>query len=191
MSSVERAKATQLANIQKKTGKSMEELTELIQSSGLSKHGEIRSMLMEKLGLGYGDGSMLVQHVLKTDVQLVVNEKGLTTAEVLDAIYSGPKANLRPIHDKIMDSINQFGEFEIAPKKGYISLRRKRQFATLGPATNTRFELGINAKSLEADERLLEQPAGSICNYKVRLTEVRQVDQQVISWIRKAYEAAG
>jgi len=134
---------------------------------------------------------MLVQHVLKTDVQLVVNEKGLTTAEVLDAIYSGPKANLRPIHDKIMDSINQFGEFEIAPKKGYISLRRKRQFATLGPATNTRFELGINAKSLEADERLLEQPAGSICNYKVRLTEVRQVDQQVISWIRKAYEAAG
>jgi hypothetical protein len=121
MSSVERAKATQLANIQKKTGKSMEELTELIQSSGLSKHGEIRSMLMEKLGLGYGDGSMLVQHVLKTDVQLVVNEKGLTTAEVLDAIYSGPKANLRPIHDKIMDSINQFGEFEIAPKKGYIS----------------------------------------------------------------------
>lgn len=191
MSSVERAKATQLANIQKKTGKSMEELTELIQSSGLSKHGEIRSMLMEKLGLGYGDGSMLVQHVLKTDVQLVVNEKGLTTAEVLDAIYSGPKSNLRPIHDKIMDSINQFGEFEIAPKKGYISLRRKRQFATLGPATNTRFELGINAKSLEADERLLEQPAGSICNYKVRLTEVRQVDQQVISWIRKAYEAAG
>jgi len=191
MSSVERAKATQLANIQKKTGKSMEELTELIQSSGLSKHGEIRSMLMEKLGLGYGDASMLVQHVLKTDVQLVVNEKGLTTDEVLDAIYSGPKSNLRPIHDKIMDSINQFGEFEIAPKKGYISLRRKRQFATLGPATNTRFELGINAKSLEADERLLEQPAGSICNYKVRLTEVRQVDQQVISWIRKAYEAAG
>ena len=67
MSSIERAYATQLANIQKKTGKSMEELTVLIRSSGLTKHGEIRSMLMEKLGLGYGDANSLVHLALKTD----------------------------------------------------------------------------------------------------------------------------
>jgi len=191
MSSVERAKATQIANIQKKTGESLEELTELIQTSGLSKHGEIRSMLMEKLGLGYGDANMLVQYLLKTDVQLVVQEKGLTTDDVLDEIYSGPKANLRPIHDKLMSAINQFGDFEIAPKKGYVSLRRKRQFAMLGPATNTRFELGINIKDLDTDERLVEQPAGSMCNYKVRLTEPDQVDETVVNWLRKAYDKAG
>ena len=191
MSSVERAKATQIANIQKKTGESLEELTELIQSSGLSKHGEIRSMLMEKLGLGYGDANMLVQYLLKTDVQLVVQEKGLTTDDVLDEIYSGPKANLRPIHDKLMSAINQFGDFEIAPKKGYVSLRRKRQFAMLGPATNTRFELGINIKDLDTDERLVEQPAGSMCNYKVRLTEPDQIDETVVNWLRMAYEKAG
>ena len=191
MSSVERAKATQIENIQKKTGKSMEELTELIQSSGLSKHGEIRSMLMEELGLGYGDASMLIQFALKKDVQLIIQEKGLTTDEVLDEIYAGPKASLRPIHEKVMSSINQFGEFEIAPKKGYVSLRRKRQFAMLGPATNTRIELGINIKDLETDERLLEQPAGSMCNYKVRLTDPEQVDDTIVSWVRRAYEAAG
>jgi hypothetical protein len=191
MSSVERAKATQIANIQKKTGKSMEELTELIQSSGLSKHGEIRSMLMDKLDLGYGDATMLVHFVLKTDTQIVVQEKGLTTVDVLDEIYSGPKASLRPIHDQLMSAIEQFGEFEIAPKKGYVSLRRKRQFAMLGPATNTRFELGINIKNLEADERLTEQPAGSMCNYKVRLSEVSQIDEKIMSWVRMAYEAAG
>jgi hypothetical protein len=191
MSSVERAKATQIANIQKKTGKSMEELTELILSSGLSKHGELRSMLMEKLGLGYGDATMLVHFVLKTDTQIVVQEKGLTTVDVLDEIYSGPKASLRPIHDQLMSAIEQFGEFEIAPKKGYVSLRRKRQFAMLGPATNTRFELGINIKNLEADERLIEQPAGSMCNYKVRLSEVSQIDEKIMSWVQMAYEAAG
>jgi hypothetical protein len=191
MSSVERAKATQIENIQKRTGKSLEELTELIQTSGLSKHGEIRSMLMEKLGLGYGDATMLVQYVLKTDVQLIVQEKGLSTDDVLAEIYSGPKANLRPIHDKLMEAINQFGDFEIAPKKGYVSLRRKRQFAMLGPATNTRFELGINIKDLEADERLIEQPAGSMCNYKIRLTDPVQVDETVLSWVRRAYEKAG
>ena len=191
MSSVERAKATQIANIQKKTGKSLEELTELIQTSGLSKHGEIRSMLMEKLGLGYGDANMLVQYILKTDVQLVVQEKGLSTEDILDEIYSGPKASLRPIHEKVMSAIQQFGEFEIAPKKGYVSLRRKRQFAMLGPTTNTRIELGINIKNLDVDERLIEQPAGSMCNYKVRLTVAEQVDETVVSWVRRAYEVAG
>jgi hypothetical protein len=191
MSSVERAKATQIANIQKRTGKSLEELTELIQSSGLSKHGEIRAMLMEKLGLGYGDATMLVQHVLKTDVQLIVQEKGLTTDDVLDEIYAGPKFSLRPIHEKLMDAIKQFGDFEIAPKKGYVSLRRKRQFAMLGPATNTRFELGINYKDLETDERLIEQAAGGMCNYKVRLTEPGQVDETVVNWVRMAYDKAG
>ncbi len=191
MSSVERAKATQLENIQKKTGKSMAELSELIQSSGLSKHGEIRSMLMEELGLGYGDASMLIQFALKTDMQIIVQEKGLTTDDVLDEIYAGPKTSLRPIHEKLMSAIHQFGEFEIAPKKGYVSLRRKRQFAMLGPASNTRFELGINIKDLETDERLLEQPAGSMCNYKVRLTDPEQVDDTIVGWVRRAYQAAG
>lgn len=191
MRSVERAKLTQLANIQKKTGKTLDELTTLIQSSGLTKHGEIRSMLVEKLGLGYGDAHNLALYVLKTDVQLAAKEKGLTTSDVLDEIYNGPKASLRPIHEKLISAIQQLGEFEVAPKKGYVSLRRKRQFAMLGPATNTRFELGINIKDLEADERLIKQPAGSMCGYKIKLTEVDQVDETVLGWVRQAYEAAG
>jgi len=191
MSMIERAKATQLANIQRKTGKTLDELTKFIQSSGLTKHGEIRTMLMEKLGLSYGDAHNLALFVLKADAQLAAKEKGLSTSEVLDEIYTGPKASLRPIHDKLMNAIQLFGEFEIVPKKGYVSLRRKRQFAMLGPATNTRFELGINIKKLEADERLLAQPDGSMCNYKVRLTDIDQVDETVISWVRRAFEAAG
>jgi hypothetical protein len=191
MSSVERAYATQLANIQKKTGKSLEELASIIQSSGLTKHSEIRSMLMEKYGLGYGDATQLTHYVNKTNAETAAKEKGLTTDQVLNEIYAGPKASLRPIHDKLMDVIEPLGDYEIAPKKGYISLRRKRQFAMLGPATNTRFELGLNIKNLEADERLIEQPAGSMCNYKIRLTDVSQVDEAVINWVRRAYQAAG
>lgn len=191
MSSIEHAKLTQLANIQKKTGKTLDELTTLIQSSGLTKHGEIRSMLIEKLGLMYGDAHNLALYALKGDAQLAAKEKGLSTSQVLDEIYSGPKASLRPIHEKLMSAIQSFGEFEIIPKKGYVSLRRKRQFAMLGPATNTRFELGINIKSLEPDERLIEQPAGSMCNFKVKLVDISQVDETVLRCIRMAYDAAG
>ncbi len=191
MSSVERASATQLANIQKKTGKTLDELTVIIQSSGLTRHSEIRSMLMEKFGLGYGDATALTLYVNKTNVQMAAKEKGLSTDQVLDDIYRGPKTSLRPIHDKLMGFIVQLGEFEIAPKKGYVSLRRKRQFAMLGPATNTRFELGLNIKNLPPDERLVVQPAGSMCNYVVRLTDAAQVDDVVTNWVRMAYDAAG
>jgi hypothetical protein len=191
MTTIEHAKQTQISNIQKKTGKTLDELTAIIKSSGLTKHGEIRSMLMEKLGLTYGDAHNLALYVLKGDAQLVAKEKGLSISQVLDEIYNGPKASLRPIHEKLMSAIEQFGEFEIAPKKGYVSLRRKRQFSMLGPGSNTRVELGINIKALEEDTRLIPQPAGGMCNYKVKLTDVSQVDETIIDWVRKAYAAAG
>jgi hypothetical protein len=90
-----------------------------------------------------------------------------------------------------MKEIHKFGEFEIAPKKGYVSLRRKKQFAMIGPKTNTRFEVGINAREFKKNARLLEQPKGSMCNYIVSLTDPKQVDAELIAWLKAAYEGSG
>ena len=90
-----------------------------------------------------------------------------------------------------MEAIEKFGEFEIAPKKGYVSLRRKKQFAMIGPATNTRVEVGINIKSLEAHDRLIEMPAGSMCNFKVKVSDANEVDGELIAWIKQAFDSAG
>lgn len=90
-----------------------------------------------------------------------------------------------------MTAIDEFGEFEVAPKKGYVSLRRKKQFAMLGPATKGRFELGLNMKSLPENIRLIVLPPGGMCNFKVNLTDANEVDEELISWVRQAYEAAG
>ena len=98
---------------------------------------------------------------------------------------------MRPIHDKLMAEINKFGEFEIAPKKTYISLRRKKQFAMIGPATKTQVEVGLNVKGLAPAQRLLEQPPNSMCNYKVRLSTVAEVDATLIAWIKQAFVSAG
>jgi hypothetical protein len=83
---------------------------------------------------------------------------GGTTDLLVDQIYSGAKAKLRPIHDAFMARIEEFGPFEVAPKKAYVSLRRKKQFATIGPATNTRVEVGLNMKGLTPTDRLIELP---------------------------------
>lgn len=191
MSSVDQAVQTQLNNIEKKTGKSLAELAALVKNSGLSKHGEIRQMLIDTLGMGYGDANSLVHYIQQSDGARATAAKGLEGDAVLDELYAGPKAALRPIHERLMAEIEGFGAHEVAPKKGYVSLRRKKQFAMLGPATKTRVELGLNVKDLPASERLLAQPAGSMCNYKVNLTDATQVDDELIAWVRQAFEAAG
>jgi len=189
MSSLDNAVQTQLDNIQKKTGKSLAEIESMINQSGLTKHGEIRDLLKNTLGLGHGDANALTHAILKSDGERAAEGKPLQT--VLNEIYTGPKAGFRPIHEALMKHINQFGTFEIVPKKGYISLRRKKQFAMIGPKTNTRFEVGINAKDFNKNKRLLEQPKGSMCNYIVNLTDAKEVDAELVAWIKSAYEQAG
>jgi len=188
MSSLDQARQTQINNIQKKTGKSLDELTTIAQKSGLTKHGEIRDYLKSKLGLGHGDANALAHAILQSDGQRAA--KGKSTEAVLDEIYTGAKAGQRPIHEALMNHITTFGEFEVVPKKGYVSLRRAKQFAMIGPKTNTRFEVGINAKDLKKNARLLEQPRGSMCNYIVNLTEVKDVDSELVGWLKTAYESA-
>lgn len=183
--------ATQLANIQARTGLSLTQLVALVERSGLTKHAEIRDMLQSTLGLGHGDANTLVHHALKSDGASAAQEKGLSTSHVLDEIYAGPKAALRPIHDALMAVIGTWGDFEIAPKKGYVSLRRKKQFAMIGPTTKTRVDVGINARALEGDARLVTMPAGGMCQYQVRLTSAAEVDAQVLAWVRSAFDAAG
>ena len=189
MSSLDKARQTQIDNVQKKTGKSLEELTAIVHKSGLSKHREIMEMLKEKFGLSHGDANALVHAIFQSDGQRAA--EGKSTDIVLDEIYSGARASQRPIHEALLKYITKFGEFETVPKKGYVSLRRKKQFAMIGPRTNTRFEVGINAKDLKKNPRLLEQPKGSMCNYIVNVTDIQEVDPELIAWIKSAYESAG
>ena len=185
MADPEAAVASQLRNIEGKTGKTFAQLCKLIADSGLTKVGEQRAMLMEKLGLGYGDANMLALRVKQAALPAAEN------ADPLDAIYAGPKAPLRMIHERLQAAISKFGPFEVAPKKAYVSLRRKKQFATLGPATKDQIELGLNAKSLPASSRLKALPPGGMCQYSVRLSKLGEVDSELLGWVRAAYDAAG
>jgi predicted transport protein len=191
MTDLDKAIATQLANIVKRTGKSIPELTAIVKGSGLSKHGELVAMLKSTLGMGHGDANTLVHTVLKSDGQSAAAAQGISAEQVLDGLYIGPKEVLRPIHDKLIVAMRKFGDFEEAPKKTYVSYRRKKQFAMIGPATNTRVEVGLNMKGVEATDRLQQLPAGQMCNYKVKLTDAKEVDAELIAWIKTAYEAAG
>ncbi len=61
----------------------------------------------------------------------------------------------------------------------------------IGPATNTRVEVGLNIKELPSSPRLEKLPAGQMCNFRVKLTDATQVDAELVAWIKAAFDAAG
>ena len=88
--------------------------------------------------------------------------------------------------------MSSFGsDVDLAPKKGYVSVRRKKQFAILQPAS-ARLDVGIQLKGVVPNDRL--EASGSfnaMLSHRVRVTTLNQVDEQLIGWLKQAYEAAG
>ena len=91
MADLDKAIATQLANIEKRTGKTLAELTAIVKNSGLSKHGELVAMLKSALGMGHGDANTLVHIVMKSDGQSAASAQGLSGDQVLDGLYVGQR----------------------------------------------------------------------------------------------------
>lgn len=185
MSVLDQAAETQVSNIEAKTGRSRAELTKGILAQGLSKHGEMVNWVKSNWGLGHGDANTIV-HVARRSV-----EDAPATSDPLDEIYTGPKAHQRAIHDALMKHINGFGAFETAPKKGYVALRRKKQFAMLGPKTKDRFELGINLKADASHPLMAPVKPGGMCQYIISLHSADEIDDDIVAIAQRAYDAAG
>lgn len=193
MADPQQALLTQLANIEKRSGKTLAELGALLKDSGAARHGEQVAWLKATLGLGHGDANTLVHHLRGASPGASGGDAaaaGVAT-DPLDAIYTGAKAALRPVHEALMAAAHGFGAFDVATKKGYVSLRRSKQFAMVGPATQSKIELGLNMKGVPATTRLVEQAPGGMCQYKPRLGSVEEVDAELIAWLRRAYDSAG
>ena len=182
---------TQLNNIQAKTGKTIAELHAAVAASGAAKHGEKRSWLMENFKLGYGDANTVVHFIDKPlPILGAAPAAAPEVGDVLDSIYTAKKAGLRPLHEAVMAAIAQLGDFEIASKKTYLSLRRSKQFAMVGPATVSEIEIGLNCKTLEAHPRLKILPPGQMCQATTRISAAAQIDAELMAWIQAAYLAA-
>ena len=171
---------TQLKNIEAHAGQTLAQLRSAVADLGALKHGEKRRALQDRFGLSFVHADTLLLWVDSETTQI-------DDTDPLDAIYVGPKAALRPIHDAFIARVAELGPFEMVPKKGYVSLRQSKQFCMIGPATNTRVDIGINAKGIEPTERLRQLPAGKLCPLEVRLTRSDEVDNELIGWISTAW----
>jgi hypothetical protein len=180
MSTVDDATATMIANFPARTGRPLDEWVTLARASGLEKHGAILSMLKTEHGMSHGFANFVAITALRAD------DAPQGDAQV-DAIYAGKSPSLRLLHDKVLAAIDAFGaDVERAPKKTYVSLRRRKQFATVGPASGGRLEVGLNLPGKEPSGRL--EPTSGMCTHRVRISASSDLDPELVGWLREAYD---
>jgi Domain of unknown function (DUF4287)/Domain of unknown function (DUF5655) len=128
MADLDQATQTMIANLEKNTGHALSYWTGLVKESGLVRHGEIVKMLKSDHGMTHGYAN-LVAHTANSSAASASDGD-----ELVDGQYSGDKAPLRPIYDRIIGEVAKFGtDVELAPKKAYVSLRRSKQFVSCNP----------------------------------------------------------
>jgi len=184
---INKALQTMLENLKKNSGKSLEQWIKIVKKQNFEKHGEYLKYLKGEHGLTHGYANLISMKARAADAGSVDDKESLITAQ-----YSN-KESLRPIYDKLHKAIMKFGkDVEVSPKKAYVSMRRKKQFAMLIPATKNRFEVGLNLKGVKGKGMLEEiTKANSMCSHKINILDPKEVNKEVIDWIRKSYDAAG
>lgn len=183
---MDQATQTMIDNLHKNTGKTLDQWIEIVKKQNIVKHGEIVKFLKEQHNFTHGFANLVAHRTNSSDAGSAENPDELIIKQ-----YQG-KEHFKPVYNKLMAEIQTFGnDIEIAPKNAYVSLRRKKQFATLNPVTKTRFEIGINLKGQEPQGILEPEKPNAMCSHKINLTGVDDIDAEVIKWIKTAYDHAG
>jgi len=180
---MDNALQTMIDNMPEKTGKSIEQWKALLAKKSFPKYSESVNFLKKEYGVTHGYANTIVQ-LSKNDNE---NPDDLLTNQ-----YKG-KENLLPIYKALISVVKTFGkDVTITPKKGSVSVIRKKQFTLIKPATKTRIDLGLKLKGKPTTKRLQNSgPFGTMCTHRVQLSKVEEVDSELKKWLKEAYIKAG
>ena len=186
MATVEEGLAAQVRNIEATYGRPIDGWVDVIGASGLHRHGEIVAMLKSEHGLTHGAANRVAL------IALAELAPAAPAGDPIDALYAGRDPDIRAIHDRVMASIRAFGgTIEVAPKKGYLSLRRRTQFAMLKPAAK-HLDVGLILPDEPTTARLESAATfNALFTHRVRIRSVDDVDDELVGSLRRAWERAG
>ena len=177
---MDKALQTMIANMPEKTGKSLNEWVKILKGKSFAKHSEAVKYLKSEHQVTHGFANTIVS---------LAKDKDSSEVDLVSEQYKGKEA-LYPVYQKLIDYIKTLGnDVTITPKKASVSIIRKRQFVLIKPATKTRIDLGFKLKDKAVSGRLENSgPFGSMCTHRVQLHDVNEIDDELKTWIKEAYD---
>ncbi len=171
---------TMIDNMPEKTGKSLDQWKKVLKAQAFEKHSEGVKFLKTEFGVTHGFANTIVA---------LSKEEDHSSEDLVEAQYQGKEA-LIPIYDELINFVQSLGsDVTITPKKGSVSVIRKRQFVLIKPATKTRIDVGFKLKDKPTTDRLGNSgPFGTMCTHRVQISNINEVDAELKEWIVEAYE---
>ncbi len=182
-----KGRQTYITSIETKTGKKMAELCKMVRAQGFDKAGPATAWLKTELGLGHGHANLVAMMALTP-------EKFKTGGDdALAALFKGEKEKWRKPFDGLAAKVLKFGtDATASPNNSYVNLQRgSKKLGIVQISAADRIDIGIKLKGVPAAGRL--ETAGSwnaMVTHRVRITDARQMDAELIGWLKQAYDAA-
>jgi hypothetical protein len=181
-------------NLPAKTGKSLDEWISLIKKSGPKGEKERREWLKKEYKLGGTTTAMIVDRAEgkglgDTDGEVYLKE----AVQFVEAMYSGAKAGLRPLHDALIElGLSLGSDVKICPCQTIVPLYRNHVFAQIKPSTRTRIDFGLALKGAKKIPKRLKDTGGLAKGDRIThcfaITALDDIDEEVKQWLKIAYE---
>jgi Domain of unknown function (DUF5655)/Domain of unknown function (DUF4287) len=182
-----------LANFPAKTGKTIEEWVALVEGQGPAAPKERHAWLKTVHKLGNTYAGMVVERAAGRGTFEADPEGYLRDAwQFVEAMFAGPKAHLRPIFEELVRLGRALGpDVKVCPCQTIVPLYRAHVFAEIKPTTRTRVDLGFALKDQPLSGRLQDTGGfakGDRITRRIPIASLAEIDDEVIRWLRLAYE---
>ena len=182
-----------ITELSDKTGQSLEQWLALIKKQGPPTEKERREWLKSEHGLGTNTAGWLAERAEGKGYEDSDPEAYLkAAAEYVETMYSGRKAALQPIYDRLLKLGLSLGkDVKACPCKTIVPLYRNHVFAQIKPTTQTRIDLGLALRDRKTPKRLID--TGGFAKKdritrRIPITSLDEIDDEVKHWLTVAYQ---
>ena len=182
-----------IAELKQKTGRSLDEWLKHIKKDGPKDEQDRRAWLKEEYGLGSNTAWWLAERSIGKGAESGDPDLYLESAERdVEKMFSGGKAHLRPLYDKLLKLGLKTGkEAKACPCATIMPLYRKHVFAQIKPTTQTRIDMGFALADMKPSGRLID--TGGFAKkdritHRIPITSLADIDDEVKHWLKVAYD---
>jgi hypothetical protein len=186
MGSPEDMMAAVTTGLKERTGRDLDEWVRLVEASGLDPldQNAVRRWLKTEHGVPQNS-----QWAIADAAARAAGWVRPTVEKYAASQYTGDRAALRPIFDRIVAAAQQLGDdVRLEGRSTYIPLVRGRQFAAIAAPTKTRVDLGLRFTDPPASPRLTLAKGFAQATHKVAVTSPDEVDDELVDLLRTAYD---
>lgn len=172
--------------VKKQTGKSPEDFSLLAKAEYLATHNEIVDWLKTKFELSHGHATTISHLILQSPSEKAADNKAMASQ------FSGVKADWMPACRELFSKVERFGhDVTVDLQSEPIAFKRGTINFGLVMVDKSKLEIGLNLPGTPFNDTYTEATDWTDrITHKASFIVQQQINDELISWLRQAYDKA-